>query len=94
MSAPKKSKDNELLERILPETTVGNVFSQNPKMTARNVNVFYDKNIYFYLTFTINQNKEQKEDNKQFLVINYLPAREIDDRASQLLKIQCYDKIL
>jgi len=43
VSAPKKSKDNELLERILPETTVGNVFSQNPKMTARNVNVFYDK---------------------------------------------------
>ena len=40
---PKKSKDNEFLERILPETTVGNVFSQNPKMTARNVNVFYDK---------------------------------------------------
>ena len=43
VSAPKKSKDNELLERILPETTVGNVFSKNPKMTARNVNVFYDK---------------------------------------------------
>ena len=43
MSAPKKSKDDEFLERILPETTVGNVFSQNPKMTARNVNVFYDK---------------------------------------------------
>tara|TARA_S200000501_G_C20704372_1_gene691056 strand:- start:76 stop:942 length:867 start_codon:yes stop_codon:yes gene_type:complete len=43
VSAPKKSKDDEFLERILPETTVGNVFSQNPKMTARNVNVFYDK---------------------------------------------------
>ena len=43
VSMPKKSKDNEFLERILPETTVGNVFSQNPKMTARNVNVFYDK---------------------------------------------------
>ena len=43
VSIPKKSKDNEFLERILPETTVGNVFSQNPKMTARNVNVFYDK---------------------------------------------------
>ena len=43
VSTPKKSKDNEFLERILPETTVGNVFSQNPKMTARNVNVFYDK---------------------------------------------------
>lgn len=43
MSIPKKSKDDEFLERILPETTVGNVFSQNPKMTARNVNVFYDK---------------------------------------------------
>ena len=43
VSIPKKSKDDEFLERILPETTVGNVFSQNPKMTARNVNVFYDK---------------------------------------------------
>lgn len=43
VSITKKSKDDEFLERILPETTVGNVFSQNPKMTARNVNVFYDK---------------------------------------------------
>ena len=44
MSIPKKPKDDEaFLERILPETTVGNVFSQNPKLTARNVNVFYDR---------------------------------------------------
>ena len=44
VSMPKKPKDDEaFLERILPETTVGNVFSQNPKLTARNVNVFYDR---------------------------------------------------
>ena len=44
VSIPKKPKDDEaFLERILPETTVGNVFSQNPKLTARNVNVFYDR---------------------------------------------------
>ena len=43
VSIPEKSKDNKSLERLLPETTVGNVFSQNPKMTARNVNVFYDR---------------------------------------------------
>ena len=33
VSMPKKPKDDEaFLERILPETTVGNVFSQNPKL--------------------------------------------------------------
>jgi phosphate transport system ATP-binding protein len=40
----KKSKDKEFFsERMLPEETVGNVFSENPRMTARNVNVFYDE---------------------------------------------------
>lgn len=44
VSMPKKSKDeNVFSERILPKTTVGNVFTENPRMTARNINVFYDE---------------------------------------------------
>ena len=44
MSIHIKPKDQEVfLERTLPKATVGNVFSKNPKMTARSVNVFYDK---------------------------------------------------
>ena len=44
VSMPKKYKDeNVFSERILPKTTVGNVFTENPRMTARNINVFYDE---------------------------------------------------
>ncbi len=31
----------EIEDRLLPETTVGNVFVQNPRISTRNVNVFY-----------------------------------------------------
>ena len=35
------SSSSGIEDRLLPETTVGNVFVQNPRISARGVNVFY-----------------------------------------------------
>ena len=56
-AASLQKKENSELgieDRLLPETTVGNVFVQNPRISARGVNVFYgDKQALVNVTVDI-----------------------------------------